>query len=61
MAKLANIREAAEHLSISLRTLNKLIADRAIPHRALRTPGSRKAMIRFDLKELDDWANAQRR
>jgi excisionase family DNA binding protein len=51
------MKEVAEHLSMGLRTVEKMIADRTIPPEIVRRP--RNYMVRIDRKGLEDWMSSQ--
>lgn len=56
---LVTLREAAQRLHISQRTLWQLVREHRVPHVVLR--GGRRRLIRFCVKTLEAWAAEQAR
>lgn len=60
--RLMSKREAAEILGFTIRTLDRLIINRKIPH--IRLPSiirGRQGRVRFDSRDIDRWLQEHRR
>ncbi len=53
--RIVDIDGAAEHLTVSVRYVRTLVADRRVPHLKVGK------YVRFDLDELDAWLDTCRR